>query len=222
MQRKIVISIGEYYHIYNRGTDKRTIFVEPYDFKRFNALLYVCNSTEPVDMREHFREGRAFAELFNIERGETLVEILAYCLMPNHFHLLLREKEEGGVTKFMGKLSTAYATYFNKKNKRTGALFESRFKAKHASTDEYLKYLFAYIHLNPVKIIEPKWKEKGIHGRVAAQDFLNEYAHSSYLDWQGSTRPESKILNIKAGPEYFTTAKEFDDFVNDWLTFKND
>lgn len=159
-------------------------------------------------------------ELFEIERGETLVDVIVYCLMPNHFHLLIREKKAGGIAKFLGKLSTGYSMYFNNKNKRTGALFEGRFKAVHVDSDEYLQYLFAYIHLNPVKIIDPSWKENGIKDRIVAQEFLKNYAHSSYPDYQGVVRMETKIINREAGPEYFTTAKAFDDFVNDWLDFK--
>lgn len=213
-------STGEYYHIYNRGTDKRNIFMEPHDYKRFDALLYACNSTESVDITKHFRQGRSFTELFDIDRGEQLVDIIAYCLIPNHFHLLIRERSEGGIQKFMMKLSTGYSMYFNKKNKRTGALFESRFKAKYIDSDEYLKYLIAYIHLNPIKMIDPEWKKNGIQDLLVAQDYLKNYEYSSYLEYQGVTRLESKILNREAGPWYFTTSKDFGDFVNDWLTFK--
>lgn len=219
MLRKFNFSTGEYYHIYNRGTDKRLIFLAQHDYKRFEALLYACNSSNPVNIGLHFKQGRSFIELFEIERGETLVDIVAYCLMPNHFHLVVREKSEGGVAKFVSKLLTGYSMYFNKKNKRTGALFESRFKAKHADTDEYLKYLFAYIHLNPIKLIEPEWKESGIQDRVAAQEYLKSYEYSSYVDYQGSPRLQSKITNREAGPQYFDTTKDFDDFVNDWLSF---
>lgn len=220
MQRTIDISIGEYYHLYSRGTEKRVIFTNSSDYERFIALLYICNSAGmAVCIRDHLRQGRGLAEIFNVDRGESLVEIVAYCLMPNHFHLLVREKTENGVQKFMMKLLTAYSMYFNKKYKRTGALFESRFKAKHADSDEYLKYLFAYIHLNPVKLIDPKWKEFGIQNRIAAQAYLGEYKYSSHLDWQGEIRDESKILNREAAPEYFTTAEDFNDFVNEWLTF---
>lgn len=220
MLREMNFSTGEYYHIYNRGTDKRSIFMEPHDYKRFDALLYVCNSTESVNISKHFRQGRSFTELFDIDRGEQLVDIIAYCLIPNHFHLLIRERSEGGIQKFMMKLSTGYSMYFNKKNKRTGALFESRFKAKYIDSDEYLKYLIAYIHLNPIKMIDPEWKKNGIQDLLVAQDYLKNYEYSSYLEYQGVTRLESKILNREAGPEYFTTLKDFNDFVNDWLTFK--
>ena len=86
MRRKIDFSIGEYYHIYNRGTDKRTIFIEQNDNERFQALLYICNSLKAVDMNLHFQEeGRTFYDIFDIEREDTLVDIGAYCHMPNHF-----------------------------------------------------------------------------------------------------------------------------------------
>jgi putative transposase len=196
--------------------------MESHDYNRFKALLYACNSTNPVNISEHLQKGRSFFELFEIDRAETLVDIIVYCLMPNHFHLLIREKSERGIQKFMMKLSTGYSMYFNKKNDRSGALFESRFKAKYVDTDEYLKYLFAYIHLNPVKIIDPLWKENGIKNRAAAQEYLKNYEHSSYFDYQGVARLEAKIINREAGPEYFITAKDFDDFVNDWLTFKEE
>jgi len=220
MQRKISFSIGEFYHIYNRGTDKRVIFIDDHDYQRFKALLYVCNSIKPVDINSHFQEGRDFLELFDINREDTLVDIGMYCQMPNHFHLLVRERTEGGITKFMTKLAIAYAMYFNKRINRTGGLFEGRFKAKHIDSDAYLKYIFAYGHLNPVKIIDPKWKENGIKDRVAAQEYLKNYIHSSYLDYQGVMRFENKILNCGAFPEYFTTPKDFSDFIDEWLSFK--
>lgn len=219
MIRNIVFSIGEFYHLYSRGTDKRIIFTEHHDYQRFKALLYVCNSTNSVDIAKHFRAGRTFEELFEIERDDTLVDIGVYCPMPNHFHLLVREKVEGGITRFMHKFLTAYSMYFNKKNKRTGSLFESKFKAKHANTDEYLKYLFAYQHLNPVKIIDPEWKENGIIDRDAAKQFLSEYTYSSYPDYQGVVRTESKILNREAFPEYFTVVGDFDAFIDEWLSY---
>lgn len=212
-------SEGEYYHLYNRGTDKRVIFLEEHDYKRFVALLYICNSVNSVDITKHFREGGSFNELFEVERTDTLVDVGTYCLMPNHFHILVREKREGGVVKFMLKLSTAYSMYFNKRNERTGSLFEGKFKAKHADTDEYLKYLFAYIHLNPVKMIDSKWKENMIIDREKALSYLGEYAYSSFLDYQGKDRVEQKILNRDVFPEYFVSVEDFDAFVGDWLSF---
>lgn len=221
MQRKISFASGEYYHIYNRGTDKRVIYMEPHDYRRFIALLYICNNTDPVDINEHFREGKSFIEILSLKRSSTLVDIGAYCLMPNHFHLLIRERSDGGITKFMSKLLTAYSMYFNSKNSRTGCLFEGRFKASHADTDEYLKYLFAYIHLNPIKIIDPKWKENGIANRQEASKYLFDYTHSSYQDYMLIKRKESSVLNKGAFPLYFSSLSDFERSTNEWLTYKD-
>jgi putative transposase len=168
------------------------------------------------------QEGKTVSPSRQINNFVDDIDLYSYCLMPNLFHILLCEKTEGGIQKFMMKLSTAYSMYFNSKNKRTGALFESRFKAKHANTDEYLKYLFAYIHLNPVKLIDPLWKENGIQNRLAAQDYLADYVYSSYSDWRGGTRMESKIINRSTAPKYFKTSKDFNDFVDEWLTFNTE
>lgn len=214
MNRRFSFASGEFYHLYNRGTDKRVIFTDEEDYERFISLMFLCNSSRNIVYRDV-----PIGLTYGYERGDTLVDILAYCLMPNHFHLLICGKNDGSASLFMQKLLTAYTMYFNRKYKRTGALFEGTFKAKHADTDEYLKYLFAYIHLNPVKIIDTNWKEYGIKNRSMAQAYLADYRHSSYPDWQGVTRPETAILNRAASPEYFTTTKNFDDFVKEWLEF---
>jgi len=219
MRRKFDFSVGEYYHLYNRGTDKRIIFTQPYDYHRFLVLLFLCNSTDPVDMEKYFREGRSFTDIFSNNRNDQLVSIGAYCLMPNHFHLLVRETQKGGITTFMKKLSTGYSMYFNKKYDRLGALFQGRFQAQHADTDEYLKYLFAYIHLNPVKLIEPEWKETGISDHDRAKDYLRKYKYSSFIDYQGEGRVERYILDKDKFPDYFLEPKEFDMHVDDWLSY---
>ncbi len=214
--RKIKFSIDEFYHIYNRGNNKSIIFSSDVDYKRFQRLLYICNSKKPVI----FKTIQGLA-LDKIERGETIVDIGVYCLMPNHFHLLLHEKVEGGISIFLGKISTAYSMYRNKKYERTGKLFEGAFRAEHVDNDDYLKYLFAYIHLNPIKIIDPKWKENGIKDLKAAKSYLLEYNYSSYLDYMGMEREEGGIINKNVFPEYFEDFKEFDRFINEWLSLKN-
>ncbi len=216
MSRKIDFSIGEFYHVYNRGVDKRKIFPSKTDYRRFITLLFACNSERPVNLRE---QGESLEDALATGRTDTLTNICAYCLMPNHFHMVLREKTERGISRFMQKLQTAYTMYFNERNRRTGALLESTFRASHANTDEYLKYLISYIHLNPVKLIEPKWKETGIADRPRAEKFLQSYAHSSYPDYTSSTRQESAILKIGELPEYFESALDFKSAVREWLEF---
>lgn len=214
--RKFDFSIGEFYHIYSRGTEKRPIFLDVNDWVRFQKLLFLCNSIKSIVFRDV-----SVGNTYKYDRGDTVVDIGAYCLMSNHFHLLLHEKIEGGISLFMLKILTAYSAYFNKKYNRSGGLFEGKFKATHADTDEYLKYLISYIHLNPVKIIEPEWKEKGIMDREAAKSYLSAYTYSSYLDYLGEKRVERNILNREAFPEYFADFKEFEQFINEWLVFKD-
>ena len=218
MGRKVQFAPESYFHIYNRGTEKREIFIDDSDYQRFLILLYLCNNVSPVSIRDLLDKGLTFREMFNIERKQILVDIGAYCLMNNHIHLLVRTKQENDVSRFMQKLFTGYTMYFNKKYERTGSLFESTFKAILADKDEYLKYLFAYIHLNPVKLIEADWKTKGIKNISKARKFLENYQWSSYLYYTGVKSPDL-ILNSKEFPEYFENPMEFNDFINDWLSF---
>jgi putative transposase len=217
MSRNVTFTPGEYYHIYNRGTEKRTIFKIATDFKRFLTLLYAANGEKPVHLQ---LQGRTLKEIVALDRGETLIDICAYCLMPNHFHLLVRERVPGGISKFMQKLTTGYTMYFNKRHDRTGSLFQGKFKATHVSEDTYLKYLMAYIHLNPVKLLEPEWKEIGIKDLKKAQKFLNQYDNSSFLDYANGERPESIIIKREALPEYFLTSNDFIAELSEWLNFK--
>ncbi len=215
--RNIQFIEKEYYHIYNRGVDKRIIFNEKRDYLRFATLLYLCNSTENVSITDCFEKGINFKDLLNLKRKKTLVEIGAWCLMPNHFHLLIRERGDGNISVFMQKLATAYSKYYNNKNERTGSLFEGKFKAKHIDNNNYLKYMFAYINLNPVKLIDSEWKESKIKNQDKTRVFLKKYKYSSYPDLIGESRIENKILNTKNFPKYFETFEEFKKFIADWL-----
>lgn len=212
MGRKFSFAIDEYYHIYNRGTDKRTIFLDEEDWQRFSALLYLCNSERNIVFRD-IPIGLAYG----YERGETFIDIGAYCLMPNHFHFLAREKIQNGISLFMQKFSTAYSMYFNIKYERSGGLFEGPFRAKHVDNDNYLKYLFSYIHLNPIKLIEPEWKNTGVANKKVAEDFLKNYRYSSYDEYSGTEREEAAILTRSFFPEYFDNQKDFNAFIKDWI-----
>jgi len=216
MNRRIILSEGEYYHIYNRGVEKRTIFIDNDDRKRFQTLLYLCNGTEPIVYR--LIQGET---LYKKNVGKKIVAIGAYTLMPNHFHLLIKEISEGGITEFMRKFTTAYTMYFNKKYERVGPLFQGAFRAEHVTQDEHLKYLFAYIHLNIVKLIEKKWREVGIKDAAKAVKYLENYKYSSYQDYCDKVREEAVILSKDTFPEYFSEKHSFKKFVNEWLTLSN-
>lgn len=212
--RNIIFSPDEFYHLYSRGVEKRPIFIDIEDKKRFTRLLFVCNGGNPVVYKTI--QGRPLDE---IETGEKLVAIGAYCLMPNHFHLLVKEINDGGIVKFMSKLLTAYSSYFNKKYERTGALFGSQFKSTHLDSDPYLKYIYSYIHLNPLKIFDPKWKEKNLD-QTDIENFLNHYTFSSWNDYVGKNREEKIILNKDVFPEYFIDSAGFRNNLLDWLNLE--
>jgi len=212
--RKFNFSLEEFYHLYSRGVDKRSIFLDSEDQKRFVRLLYLSNGDMPVVYR-NIRN----TPLGQINVGDKLVAIGAYCLMSNHFHLLVKEVTEGGIVKFMSKLLTSYSMYFNKKHERSGTLFGSEFKSTHLDSDEYLKYMYSYIHLNPVKIIDSAWKENGISNAKEAENFLNKYIFSSYKDYGGEKRESGLILNKSVFPDYFSEDADIETHIKDWLEF---
>lgn len=214
--RKKPFASEEYYHIYNRGNSKQKIFHDKEDYFRFIALLYSCNSENNFRIYALNKEESPY----DFERGTLLVGIGAYCLMPNHFHILITQNEKGDISKFMQKVSTAYVMYYNQKYERAGGLFEGKFKAEHLDSDTYLKYIFSYIHLNSIKLIDKDWKEKGIRNKKEALDYLSHYEYSSYVDYMGSERIQNKILDKKVFPDYFPTEKEFSKEIFDWISFK--
>lgn len=212
-RRKLSFSIEEYYHLYSRGVDKRIIFLDDRDRQRFIRLMFLCNGEKPVVYRD-----TQHLQLSEIEVGEKIVAIGAYCLMPNHFHILVKEITEGGITKFMSKLMTAYSTYFNKKNSRTGSLFSSEFKAQHLDNDNYIKYIFSYIHMNPLKLTEPSWREKRVN-KQRMVSYLSKYFYSTYPDYKGVARESSVVLTKDVFPQYFPKKGDFDDHISDWINF---
>ena len=228
MQRPHTFSIDEYYHLYNRGTDKRPIFLDVHDYHRFIMLLYLCNTTESLDMQKIFRsndgEGPSFTEIFKLDRSNPIVAIGAWVLMSNHFHLLVKEITEGGITTFMRKVNTGYSMYFNKKYGRTGNLFQGKFKSEYIANNNYLKYLFLYLHLNPIKLIkgENNWKEVGIKNLNNAKDFLSKYEYSSLRSYLGMNTTYDKIIKKDLFPEYFPDPESVWDEMLEWLNYNKD
>lgn len=221
MLRKDPFVTGEYYHIYNRGVDKRVIFKSSRDYERFIMLLYVSNTqTESFRLDNLInQQHKTFDEIFILDKGEPLVSVGAWCLMSNHFHLLVRQEVDGGITKFMKKLGTAYAMFFNIKYQRTGALFGGLFKSKLIGIDDnYMRHLFGYIHINPLEIKFPEWKEQIERPSVEMKKFLESYRYSSYADYLDVGRVEKNIIKIENFPEYFEDSSSLEDFVEDYFT----
>jgi REP element-mobilizing transposase RayT len=176
----------------------------------------LANSKKPVDLREILQryKGRSFAHIFENEQiDDRLVHILSYSLMPNHFHLVVRQKEANGVAIFMKKLATAYSMYFNTKYKHSGTLFQGRFKSSHVNTEEYFRYIFAYVHLNPLDVFQPGWKVEGINNTEHVKKFLAGYAYSSFLDYPKSTRPEGALLSSEEVPDFLKTQNDLEELL---------
>ena len=213
---------GEYYHIYNRGIDKRIIFKLRGDYERFMMLLYLANSDTSFRLDDllNNRKGanKTFEEILVLEKGKPLVSIGAWCLMTNHFHLLIKQEIDGGITKFMRKLGTGYSMFFNIKYERKGALLGGPFKSKLIGVDDnYMRQLFGYIHINPLEIKFPEWKNKINKSSAEMKKFLESYRYSSYMDYLGKERIEKNIINPKAFPEYFENSKKFAYFVENFF-----
>jgi putative transposase len=216
--RKINFTNNEHYHIYNRGTDKRKIFLNKSDYFRFLHNLYKFNNEKPAIQFSRTTKdvgGRA-SNIKKEKPGKKLVNIICFCLMPNHFHLILEQLVDNGISKFMHKLGTGYAMAFNIKYKRTGTLFQGKFKAIHIKNETYLTHLSRYIHLNPVELKEKNWKESGIKSWEKANEFLENYRYSSYLDYIGKKNFPS-ITNRKLILEIFDNEKKYRKFVKEWL-----
>jgi putative transposase len=198
MQRDVPFQDGEIYHVYNRGTNKMEIFNSESDYQRFVQLMYVCNQSQTVQLSVLSRSERKMGKLFQGERGSPLVSVLAYCLMPNHFHIILRQEVEGGISEFMRKIATGYSMYFNKSSQRTGTLFQGRFKSKHISDTWYLNHIFSYVHLNPVELKFPRWKDNISSTKKGIFPFLSKYMYSSYIDYFVKERNERSVLKVDA------------------------
>ncbi len=134
------------YHVYNRGAEKRHIFESRTDYKRFIKSTQYYLFKGPKPKFSHFSQEK----ISKLRLNDKICDILAYCLMPNHFHLLLKQNTNGGITEFLSKLSNSYTKYFNLKYDRVGALFQGEFKSVLIESDEQLVHVSRYIHLNPV------------------------------------------------------------------------
>ena len=219
MLRKDPFITGEYYHIYNRGIDKRIIFKSERGYERFVMLLYLANSNDSFRLDDILnKEHKSFSDVLVLDRGEPLVSIGAWCLMTNHFHLLVRQEVDGGITKFMRKLGTGYSMFFNIKYQRAGALFGGLFKSKLIGVDDnYMRHLFGYIHINPLEIKFTNWKNKINKSSVDMKNFLKSYRYSSYLDYIGEDRIEKNIIKKENFPDYFQNFQSFRVFVENYF-----
>jgi len=216
MANRQPIVAAEWYHCFNRGVDKRLVFLDEDDCERLQALFYLCNeqhsSTHLIDLGlRHIRLEQLIKR--KVRRGLPLIDIGAYALMPNHIHLIARPLFDDTLSLFMQKVFTGYTLYFNKKYERTGPLFSGRYKSKHLDTDEYFKHAIQYVHLNPAELIEPNWK-KGEGDIMKIEKELLEYRYASTRDFFGLSRPESHIIH-DVRREYFDKLPKLKSMLHD-------
>lgn len=198
---------GQIYHIYNRGVEKRNVFDSDRDHLRFIHDLYEFNDEDAVsNMGYYFNPKSSEVEPHYIpmerKKRKLLVEILAFVLMPNHYHLLLRQIRDNGIVRFMQKLGTGYTMYFNKVCERTGVLFQGRYKAVLVKEEAHFIHLPFYIHSNPLKIY------RGSTSLDRVMKYLEDYRWSSLPDYLGNKNFPS-ITSRQFLLEYFEGEKEF-------------
>jgi len=198
---------GEYYHIYNRGVDRKITFFNEDDYFRFIQSLRVFNTTQ--DCGENMSFERRCQNFYSV--AEQLVHIHQFALMPNHFHLLLQQKEENGISQFLQRLGTSYTKYINKKENRSGCLFESVFKASHINSNEYLEQITRYIHLNPLSLNGVNWKDGDIYNKHEALMYLQKYKFSSFFYYYNNI--ENSFLNTSLLRNLFATSEDHIDFL---------
>ena len=177
----------ELVHTLNRGVDKRKIFIDQQDYFRFIHDLFEFNDQERVNTTFYrFHQSNDIASR-KVERRQRklLVDLHAFCLMPNHYHLLLSPRVESGISKFMKKVNMGYAKYFNEKYERKGALFEGRYKSVIIKNEAHFIHIPYYIHLNPLDLTAPEWRERKLKNHRQAIKFLDSYRWSSHLDYAG-------------------------------------
>lgn len=186
--------IGQFYHIYNRGSEKREIFSQPRDYSRFQKTFYYYQFLGPKPSFSKF--SKSDLNSFKAHPDKKIVDVVCYCLMPNHFHFLLRQLKENGISTFISQLSNSYTKYFNTKYKRVGPLLQGAFKAVLVESEEQLVHLSRYIHLNPV-----------VSGLIKNLDHYQWSSYQEYINGQKFYCSYEEVLSL------YSSTKDYQEFV---------
>ena len=195
MPSRIVPFVNNHlYHIFNRGIAHMPIFCDKWDYKRFTKTFFYYQLQGPKPKFSLFSPQNN-----KLDTNQKIIEVIGYCLMPNHFHFLLQQKADGGITEFVSKISNSYTKYFNTKNERVGPILQGEFKSVLVETDEQLIHLSRYIHLNPLVSY--------------LTDNLESYPWSSHPEYVGINRTSfcSKDIILKQ----FKSSEDYKQFVLD-------
>ncbi len=184
---------GEYYHVFNRGVAAMPIYRNARDYGRFMRTMLYYQIEGPKPRLSLFKPTKVFL------KNKKIVDVICYCFMPNHFHFLIRQKKDGGITEFVSKISNSYTKYFNTKNQRYGPLLQGEFKAVHIDTNEQLIHVSRYIHLNPIV------------GFVTSD--LSTYKWSSFPEYEGEAN--ASICAKEIILDQFPSMEDYKQFVLD-------
>lgn len=206
-----------FYHIQNSGVERRVIFSSKEDFDRFEAYLYLLNAVESPRAANFFSGGRE-SQIFESGRGENLVAIGAYSIVPQHFHLIVTPLSDGGVGKFMQKVQTAYTMYFNKKYARQGRIFHSAYRSRELLSDDELKSAYAYVHLQPASIFDQTWEDATGTELAVHVSRAMEYRYSSAGEYLSS---KFVITSPARYPQYIRRAKDAQTHFAFWIKHRN-
>jgi putative transposase len=210
----------EIYHVLNRGVDKRKIFLDKEDYLRFIHDLYEFNDENPAEKVyyyfDKYKNGDVGRPHIEKKKRKRIVDLLVFCLMPNHYHLLIISKKLEYLTLFMKKLNGGYAKYFNEKYQRTGTLFERRFKRILIKKEEHFIHIPYYIHCNPLDLEYSEWRNRKLKNLQEAIKFLEKYRWSSHLDYLGiknfpSVTQREFLLDV------FKGEKGYKESIENWL-----
>lgn len=227
MPKRVQFVNGETYHIVNRAIEGKNLFRQIADYFRFIFCLYELNDKNLVRMELRINQRKARKNKQD-KQGQTpsdlrepLVEILAVCLMPNHYHLVIRQLVDNGISLFMKKLGDGYVGYFNEKYRRRGrgSIFQGHFKAVHIKTQKQFMNVICYVFTNPIELLEKVWKEEGVENPQKAIKYIESYKWSSYPDCIGkknfpSVTKREFLFEVFGGPENLKKA------VEDWILYK--
>lgn len=220
MFRKEKFTPGEYYHIYNRTLFNHLEFADYKNSERLKQAFLLANSTHSSRAFQFLRDNKyaVIEDALEIAMsGEKLVDVLCYAIMPNHYHLLLKERLEKGISNFIHKCNISVAKYINIKNNRSGPIFESLFKSKHVGTNNYLLHLSLYIHLNPLDfLIGKQWREHKIRDWNQTKNKLISYPYSSLKNFLDINHEDKIISGKEIIMDQFKNTNEYKLFLRDW------
>lgn len=211
--REIPLITSQIYHVINRGVASQPVFINRRDYQRaLEAILYYQYQKPHLRysffLRLTVQQRRDFLNKLKLG-GKRLIEIIAYCLMPNHLHLLLRQRVENGISIFMSNFTNSYTRYFNTKQKRKGHLFQGKFKAVRVETDQQLIHLSRYIHLNPYASFVLKTPEE-----------LEFYSYSSLPEYLSLQR--EAYCNKEPVLDHFKNRQFYKKFVFDQSSYQRE